>query len=785
MVRSLLIGGLLLWAGASAALEEGGSTTVEAVVQELQGELGRAPSDEEVVRRLNALTVAAYGKGDYAQAEAAARLAWTEGRGRLGEEHPVTLVSLNNLAALYDAQGRYGEAEPLLQRALETRERVLGREHPDSLVSLNNLAALYKSQGRYGEAEPLYQRALETSERVLGREHPDSLSSLNNLAGLYYAQGRYGEAEPLYQRALETSERVLGPDHPDTVAVQLNLAVALINQNRVTQALRTLRTLDSRLHAFVTGQLATTERERVRRGWLLSQSSFQDVVFTLALKSTDTDAHRLAADILLRWHRLAGEEEGAIAHLLRTSHDPQLLAEAEALRRARTEYSHLVNSANPAPTALRAAQVRMERQEVALAARSRPFASLRAGRQVEWEAVQSALPRGSALLALRMYKPVDFKTGRAGAPHWLALLLPQEPEAGPELYLQDLGPVSATIPLLRELRESGSDAAAQALYATLFGRLDEQLAGYRELFIAPDGELELAPFARLRLPDGRFWVERQPLHRLLSGRDLLPTGTAGMGEGMVVFGGIDYSTYGPAETAAAKEGPAASGGELLAASRRLRDERGEFKLLEHTGVEAEGVAGFYWDYHQRAPVVWQGAEASEQRLKSLARPPRILHLATHGFFLSQSQKRAERPATLAGLALAGANLGRKGQLSPTGEDGLLYALEVQDLYLEGTELVTLSACDTALGQVDYSEGVYGLVRAFRIAGTRDVLMTLWPLDDALAQGFMEGFYRRLFDGSGKRPAEALRETQLAWIGDSDPRRRDPKYWAPYVLVEGR
>ncbi|WP_200284380.1 CHAT domain-containing protein [Rhabdochromatium marinum] len=152
---------------------------------------------------------------------------------------------------------------------------------------------------------------------------------------------------------------------------------------------------------------------------------------------------------------------------------------------------------------------------------------------------------------------------------------------------------------------------------------------------------------------------------------------------------------------------------------------------------------------------------------------------------TRNAERTERPLTLAGLALAGVNQGMTGSLSPAGEDGILYALEAQDLNLEGTELVTLSACDTGKGEVDYSEGVYGLVRAFRIAGARNLLMTLWPLNDRLAADFMKDFYANWFSDANRHPADALQETRLAWIRSGDPRRSDPRYWAPYVLIEGR
>ena len=139
---------------------------------------------------------------------------------------------------------------------------------------------------------------------------------------------------------------------------------------------------------------------------------------------------------------------------------------------------------------------------------------------------------------------------------------------------------------------------------------------------------------------------------------------------------------------------------------------------------------------------------------------------------------------LSGLALAGANQGREGQLGPYGEDGILYALEAQNLNLGNTELVSLSACDTGTGTLDYSEGVYGLVRAFHIAGAHNVLMALWKLGDGDAREFMKRFYSIRYDGrEPKDLAVALKETQLSFIRDDNPRLRDPNVWAPYVLVE--
>jgi CHAT domain-containing protein len=137
-------------------------------------------------------------------------------------------------------------------------------------------------------------------------------------------------------------------------------------------------------------------------------------------------------------------------------------------------------------------------------------------------------------------------------------------------------------------------------------------------------------------------------------------------------------------------------------------------------------------------------------------------------------QRSRSPGT---RTLAGAN----GELPGTGTDGILLALEAQGLKLDGTELVVLTACDTAQGSLDYSEGVFGLARALRTVGARSVLVTLWKLNDGHARDFMVAFYKTWLSQACSDPAKALRKTQLSWL--KQDANRDPRIWAPYVLVE--
>ena len=203
--------------------------------------------------------------------------------------------ALNTKAVRAYRDGKYHEGLQWAQKAYEYAQQHFGDKHPDTLTSLHNLAGLYDAQGRYGEAEPLYKQALQLSTEVLGDKHPNTFTSLNNLAFLYYAQGRYGEAEPLYKQALSTLSDTLGTSHPNTLIVQKNYIVVLILLHKERQALAQLKTMETHLASRAALQLSTLLKDRVRRQWLRSESTFQDLVFTFAQHSTLVDAHAFAA----------------------------------------------------------------------------------------------------------------------------------------------------------------------------------------------------------------------------------------------------------------------------------------------------------------------------------------------------------------------------------------------------------------------------------------------------------------------------------------------------------
>jgi tetratricopeptide (TPR) repeat protein len=154
----------------------------------------------------------------------------------LGNDHPETLSSMDNLSFLYREQHRLDEAEPLIREALEKRKRVLGDDHLQTLGSMKSLADLYWYQRRYDEAEQQYLEVLKGQKRVLADDHPNMLFTLGSLALLYHNQGRYDEAEQQYLEAVAGMKRVLGDDHLQTLRAMNNLASLYQYQGRFDEA---------------------------------------------------------------------------------------------------------------------------------------------------------------------------------------------------------------------------------------------------------------------------------------------------------------------------------------------------------------------------------------------------------------------------------------------------------------------------------------------------------------------------------------------------------------------
>ena len=249
-----------------------------------------------VARLLSSVAVFLSQKGNHKDAHELLERVLEARRRVLGEEHPDTLMSMNNFAATLRAQGDHAGARELLERVLEARRRVLGEEHPDTLMSMNNLAATLRDQGDHSGARELLERVLDAYRRVLEEEHPDMLTSMGNLAATLRAQGDHTGARELEKRALEARRRVLGEEHPDTFKSMSNLATTLRAQGDHVGA----RELDDRVLEARRHVLGEEHPDTL--------TSMNNLATTLRAQGDHADARELEERALEARRRVFGKE---------------------------------------------------------------------------------------------------------------------------------------------------------------------------------------------------------------------------------------------------------------------------------------------------------------------------------------------------------------------------------------------------------------------------------------------------------------------------------------------
>jgi CHAT domain-containing protein len=739
---------------------------VEPLLVESLGLLERGkPNAEQLGAAYNNLGELYRQLGDYARA--------TERLSRAADiwptvypaDHPRIATLRNNLGLAEQALGRLADAERDLRASLAIREK--GGETASLATGLNNLAQALQEQGRLDEAEPLYLRAIAIHEKVTEtHESPSLAQALNNLAVLYLLKWDLVRAQPLYERALAMREKLLGASHPDVATSLQAYAVFLNNSKRVDEAMD----VQARATDIIERNAALTLEvgsESQKEQYLRLFADTIDVTLWMRSHAGSAAADATALLTVLRRKGRIQDVLAASSDALRASGRANT-ADLDRLAGARADLARLqlgAGGGDQRARAIKDLQEKIDALESMLSARS---AALTADRRVTVDAVRAAIPAGAVLIEFFKYRPFDTTAVRAadrfGAPRYAACALAHD---GPPRWIElgDAGAVDEKIAALRaallnpsrtDVRERGADLAP-----LLTEPLSRLTADAERILIAPDGELNLLPFEALVGSDGRFLVERHLVTYLTSGRDLLRTAEHRSSTPPLIVSNPAFGS------------PAVGSGGV---SRT-------FEPLPGAKQEARAVA-------RLLPLAQtlSGPLATEARLKAVHGPV-VLHIATHGFFLSDAAQdvaagtRGLRPPTSAppatlpplfrsGLALAGAN-----RHTTAGEDGILTASEAASLDLRGTQLVFLSACESGLGVVNAGESVYGLRRAFAIAGAASQVLTLWQVSDLATRTFVVDFYTGLRRGLTR--AEALRAAQRAAL--ADPSRDHPFYWAAFIL----
>lgn len=732
------------------------------------------------------------------------------GLGMTGEQLSDPLIDLASACA---DVGRDARALALLDTAQAVLESSVRPDHPSQFAVRSKRAEVLGRIGRVDEAVALLRGTLEQQGEVMGALHPDRLVTFHVLAALEAARGSFGEA-----LALLDSATVNMPDNPAggslrDVSLRARIHLALGDSLRAyDEALRAEKGTREFLELTASGASRTVltwrERPRVEALGLACAS--------LPAGVSGSDAERLL-DAVVRSRAIVVDREARRLHAF--TEDSATAALRATFERAASRLAGLALQRPVAVAAVLHARLLAEarqsrdRAERALADRSREFRGALEEEATGLAEIIRRLDRDEALVSFVQFDaPCDARAFSVGAPCSRSFYAACITRSGHATRFVRLGAAVVIDSLVSRWRTAAQDEAmegagtyrivASELRRRIWDPLVPYLGGVGTLDVVPDGMLGLVSLGTLTAADGRYLIESGPRIVVLSAeRDrLTPAGDAPTAHRLLAVGGVDFDhAASGARVDTRSPTPVASGVFRGSVSHCLGLAEHPFVPLPGSGWEVRELAS-RWDRSRGrgAARVLVGDEPTEASFKRLAPRFDLLHLATHGLIVaprcagpSVSPDSAtgppapydESPLLRTGLALAGCNEphGR----SPDAEDGVLTGEEIAALDLSRVRCAVLSACESGAGDVVPGEGVYGLRRAFRIAGANALVTSLWPVDDLATRAWMSRFYERLL--AGATPARAADEVSRALLARARAAgvSTRPATWGAFVATGGR
>ena len=712
---------------------------------------------------------------------------------------PFSIV-LNNQAMLFQAIGRYEAAERSLKEAIEVAERLQSKKSKNHLKFLSNLALLYQEMGKFSEAETIYL----SMEKRLGKTNPDYASMLSNQAGLYmrmkkedkvenllkeaaavyknnfgeenpaYAKvvcdlgnfyrirGRYVEALPLLEKGLAIREKTLGKNHPYYVQSQEDLAIFHWKNNDPEKAYFLYQEIMEKSLEFINRYFPPMSEAEKTKYWEILSPRFQRF-YNFAIE-TSTILPNLVKDLFdyqIATKALLLSSTNKVKQSIFNSRDGLLIKDYVIWMDQKEQLARLYAYSK---SELKAQKINLDSIERAtntmekkLSERSKDFSEGYSTVKISYSRIRDLLADNEAvveIIRLRKFDQVFTNETK-----YIALILKKGLEI-PLIKVMENG-----LQLETRFAKYYRNAIQQKVeddysYAQYWAPFEPEIQQKKVIYFSPDGVYNQINLNTLKKPGADFVINRFDLTILGNSKDLITLKNrkaTAPPKNATLIGFPDY------------------GGEAIAA-------------LPGTKVEIDGVSKILKASGYELNVLTQ-TSATEAKLKSV-KSPGLLHIATHGYFLEDIEKAGsafgiqlenanDNPLLRSGIMLAGAAKTLTGVAMPnlaSNDNGILTAYEAMNLNLEGTQLIVLSACETGLGEVKAGEGVYGLQRAFLVAGADALIMSLWKIDDAATQQLMKNFYTNWITLRNKQKAFKQAQVQLM------AKYKEPYYWGAFVMM---
>ena len=684
---------------------------------------------------------------------------------------------LDALGVTYNSLKRPDSALIFQTRALQVYEKTLGENSFEYTTTLYGLSCAFQQLGKIDTAVAIAKHAIEKMKQNGGGNNPTASRILMHLVELSCTQHQYSTALAYAGEALSLSQKGAGiysKDHPVIIG-----RIGRVNEfaGRLSEAFASFQQsvlLSQERIAQIAGIYSYGGEEAFAQQMLPVFENFAG--FTHRHPKYQKKSSGILYDNALTLNYLLLQQSRSAIQAARSSTDTAVVNQVRKWNDLKQLWAYQSNLPKPKYN-LDSLNHEIERLEQRLISNFLPLK--RAHQKISWQKEQAALAPDEAAIQFITF-PVDETEGssivyyalllRPGYSHPKMVYLFQENQL---VDILDQKPSSAKGMINRlypySLDQWSSKQRYSKLYNLVWRPLEKYMNGARRIFYSPSGELFRVSFPAIVKKPGDILADHFDLQYTANMRDLVLHDDTLLGEDIhtaQIFGGIRY------ETDSSRSTPG-----FLPAT--LREMRWLDSLLRAHSIQVDTFSGY---------------NAYEGRIKRYCtdtlRSPHLLHIGTHGYYFRASEKKnssdepglkwADNPMFRSYLLMAGGLNTHLGKMPLRGfEDGLLSAYEIASLNLTGTHLVVLSACQSGLGDLVGNEGVYGLQRAFKIAGVRHLLVSLWKVDDDATQVFMEQFYIHWIENK-QNIHVAFRQAQQ-WMR-AQQAYKDPYYWAAFVLI---
>jgi len=735
----------------------------------------------------------------------------------LGEENNLTIVGYNDISSLYQAIGQPEMAYPIAEKVLSLRKKTDGINSESYINASINYAASCQALHKNNQALDLYKNIItyyETKKRSDDRVVGDILL---NLAGIYEEEQNLTEAYQTLNKAHSIFESTCGKSHYQTASALNALAGLCLKMGNPQEALvyalqankiilnnggynqRNIGEIENLYSVYKT--LHDNQKAKdVGLQWINIQNQYlpnmlmlgesQRLAFSSSLSFSipvelleNTDL----SSLVMKWKGVVADsllaDRMIYKKIEKKENSSDVISQIQSLKNKIAGIA--INNGGSSEFQISELRQKIDTLESGMTDQYQNVGQFLTS--VDLKKIQSALNTSDSVIDFFTYKGVNNCSNCYG----VSLLGRDVPPK--TLLIGSSEKIDEAINAYKKAIISGNEASLKTQIQILSDNLWKPIAAAlppdtRKIFIGADGPLNFLSFATLQDDQGRFISEKYQIAYVGSGRDLLRPAKPLGNKNMLIYANPIFATDDGSKVAATDTNASPAIG--MRAVELKEFAKVQLPQLPGTEQESSMVSQIAKD-SQWSGETHLGAEASKKRLMSM-KAPAVLHLATHGFFLGGEEGGGEgergmkvaaasdastpaasanpkplkiSPMRQSGVALTGGQstlqAWGRGEFPDPSNDGILTAEEVAGLDLNGTWLVTLSACETGVGQVQSGEGVFGLRRAFMMAGAQNLMMTLWPVSDETTPKIMADFYKKAL-ASGDA-AGSLSDVQRDWL----------------------